>query len=174
MNNNNKPIHYISFFLLILDQIIKLLIQKNMNLYQEITIIPSFFSLYYVKNTGAAFSILQDNSSIILLISFLSIIILNYYIIKEKNITKLSKISFGLLLGGIYGNLLDRIIHKSVIDYLSFSIFNYSFPIFNLADIGITIGVGLIILETILKKEVKNIWQIILKYLLIIIKKRKK
>lgn len=174
MNNNNKPIHYISFFLLILDQIIKLLIQKNMNLYQEITIIPSFFSLYYVKNTGAAFSILQDNSSIILLISFLSIIILNYYIIKEKDITKISRISFGLLLGGIYGNLLDRIIHKSVIDYLSFSIFNYSFPIFNLADIGITIGVGLIILETILKKEVKNIWQIILKYLLIIIKKRKK
>ena len=159
--NNNKPIHYISFFLLILDQIIKLLIQKNMSLYQEKTIIPSFFSLYYVKNTGAAFSILQDSSSIILLISFLSIIILHYYIFKEKNITILSKISFGLLLGGIYGNLLDRIIHKSVIDYLSFSIFNYSFPIFNLADIGITVGVGLIILETILKKEVKNIWQII-------------
>ena len=172
--NNNKPIHYISFFLLILDQIIKLLIQKNMSLYQEITIIPSFFTLYYVKNTGAAFSILQDSSSIILLISILSIITINYYIVKEKKMTKLSKISFGLLLGGIYGNLLDRIIHKSVIDYLSFSIFNYSFPIFNLADIGITVGVGLIILETILEKEAKNIWQIILKYLLIIIKKRKK
>lgn len=155
--NRKKLIYYISFFLFILDQIIKILIQKNMSLYQEKTIIPSFFSLYYVKNTGAAFSILQDSSSIILLISILSIITINYYIVKEKKMTKLSKISFGLLLGGIYGNLLDRIIHKSVIDYLSFSVFNYSFPIFNLADIGITVGVGLIILETILKKEVKNI-----------------
>ena len=159
--NRKKLIYYISFFLFILDQIIKILIQKNMSLYQEITIIPSFFSLYYVKNTGAAFSLLQNNSTILLLISFLSVIILNYYIFKEKNITILSKISFGLLLGGIYGNILDRIIHRSVIDYLSFSVFNYSFPIFNLADIGITVGVGLIILETILKKEVKNIWQII-------------
>ena len=159
--NRKKLIYYISFFLFILDQIIKILIQKNMSLYQEKTIIPSFFSLYYVKNTGAAFSILQDSSSIILLISILSIITINYYIVKEKKMTKLSKISFGLLLGGIYGNLFDRIFYRSVIDYLSFSVFNYSFPIFNLADIGITVGVGLIILETILKKEVKNIWQII-------------
>ena len=155
--NRKKLIYYISFFLFILDQIIKILIQKNMSLYQEKTIIPSFFSLYYVKNTGAAFSILQDSSSIILLISILSIITINYYIVKEKKMTKLSKISFGLLLGGIYGNLFDRIFYRSVIDYLSFSVFNYSFPIFNLADIGITVGVGLIILETILKKEVKNI-----------------
>ena len=159
--NRKKLIYYISFFLFILDQIIKILIQKNMSLYQEITIIPDFFSLNYVKNTGAAFSLLQNNSTILLLISFLSVIILNYYIFKEKNITKISKISFGILLGGIYGNLFDRIIYRSVIDYLSFSVFNYSFPIFNLADIGITVGVGLIILETILKKEVKNIWQII-------------
>ena len=155
--NRKKLIYYISFFLFILDQIIKILIQKNMSLYQEITIIPDFFSLNYVKNTGAAFSLLQNNSTILLLISFLSVIILNYYIFKEKNITKISKISFGILLGGIYGNLFDRIIYRSVIDYLSFSVFNYSFPIFNLADIGITVGVGLIILETILKKEVKNI-----------------
>lgn len=154
--NNKKNIYYISIILLILDQIIKIIIQKNMSLYQEIILIPNFFSLNYVKNTGAAFSILQNNSSILLIISFLSVIILNYYIIKEKNITKLSKISFGLLLGGIYGNLLDRIIYRSVIDYLSFSILNYSFPIFNLADIGITIGVGLIIIETILKKEVET------------------
>ncbi len=154
--NNKKTIHYISICLLIIDQLIKIFIQKNIRLYQEIEIIPKFFSLYYVKNTGAAFSILQDNSSIILLISFLSIIILNYYIMKEKNITKISRISFGLLLGGIYGNLLDRIIHRSVIDYLSFYIFNYNFPVFNLADICITVGVGLLILEIILKKEVKR------------------
>lgn len=158
---NKKIIYYISFFLFILDQIIKLLIQTNMELYQEIKVISNFFSLYYVKNTGAAFSILQDASSIILLISFLSVFFLNYYILKEKNITKLSKFSFGLLLGGIYGNLLDRIIHRSVIDYLAFSIFNYSFPIFNLADIGITVGVGLLILDIFFKKEENNIWKII-------------
>ena len=67
---NKKIIYYISFFLFILDQIIKLLIQTNMELYQEIKVISNFFSLYYVKNTGAAFSILQDASSIILLIVF--------------------------------------------------------------------------------------------------------
>ena len=60
-------------------------------------------------------------------------------------------------MGGIFGNLLDRIIHHSVIDYLSFNIINYSFPIFNLADIGITVGVVLLLIESIRKdKKIKK------------------
>ena len=71
-----------------------------------------------------------------------------------KIITTLHIISLGIMIGGIIGNLFDRIIYESVIDYLSFEIFNYNFPVFNLADIGITIGAVLLIIA--LTKEEKE------------------
>ena len=58
--------------------------------------------------------------------------------------------------GGIIGNLFDRILYKSVIDYLSFNIFNYNFPVFNLADIGITVGAILLIIDLIIEEKEKK------------------
>ena len=73
-----------------------------------------------------------------------------------KNVTNLSIISLGLMTGGIIGNLFDRILYKSVIDYLSFNFFGYSFPVFNLADIGITVGAALLILDLIIEDNKKR------------------
>ena len=151
--NHKKIIYSLLSIVFILDQIIKLLIMKFIHENQIITIIPNFFSLTFVKNTGAAFSILEGKTSLLIIISVFFITLIHEYIKKENNITKLSSISYGLILGGVFGNLIDRIIYKSVIDFLSFKFFGYSFPIFNFADMCITIGILLLIIDIIKEKE---------------------
>jgi len=145
-----------------LDQILKIIIQKTMNLYQEISIIPKFFSLVYVKNSGAAFSILEDATLLLIVISVLFIIVIDKTIKKEEpNLNKLSILSLGMIIGGIFGNLIDRILYRSVIDFISFTFGSYHFPIFNIEDIGITVGVFLLFIDYLRKdkkKEKKNDW----------------
>ncbi len=153
---NKEAIYKITSIVLLLDQVVKLLIDKNMDLYQKSTIIPNFFSIFYIRNTGAAFSILENNTIVLIVIGVIFILSLNEYIKREKNISKLSKIALGMILGGIFGNLLDRIIHHAVLDYLSFTIVQYNFPVFNIADIGITVGMFLFILDMLLEKKEKR------------------
>ena len=148
---SKEDIYKITCIVLILDQFIKFIVNKFMELNKSIEIIPNFFRLYYVKNKGAAFSILENNTILIIVVSVIFIVILDYYIRHEKDFTKLSILSLGIIMGGIFGNLMDRIIYHSVIDYLSF----LDFPIFNLADICICVGVGLLIISEIIKKGKK-------------------
>lgn len=146
---NRKKIYVVAVIILLLDQLTKLIIQRSMNLYQEIKLIPNFFSLCYVKNTGAAFSILEDATLLLILISIIFVLIIDKYIKKEnETFHVLTMIAFGMIIGGIFGNLLDRILYRSVIDFLSFQFGNYFFPIFNIADIGITIGTLLLLVDT--------------------------
>ncbi len=145
--NKKSFIYSISFIVLLLDQIIKLVVMNNMELHQEIKIIPNFFSLYYVENPGAAFSILGNQTLLLIIVSVVCLILIKEYIKKEKELSNLSIISLGMIIGGTIGNLFDRILYKAVIDYLAFDIFKYSFPVFNLADIAITVGAGLLLLS---------------------------
>ena len=145
--NKKSFIYSISFIVLLLDQIIKLVVMNNMNLHQEIKIIPNFFSLYYVENPGAAFSILGNQTMLLIIVSVVCLILIKEYIKEEKEFSNLSIISLGMIIGGTIGNLFDRILYKAVIDYLAFDIFKYSFPVFNLADIAITVGAGLLLLS---------------------------
>lgn len=149
--NKKEDVYKITSIILIIDQIIKLIINNNMELYQKITVIPKFFYIYFVKNTGAAFSILENNTLFLVILSVFFILIINKYIKEEKNLDKYQILSLGLILGGIFGNLIDRIIHHGVIDYLSFDLINYEFPIFNFADTTICIGVFLMLLTTIIE-----------------------
>lgn len=153
---SREEIYKITSIILMLDQFIKLIINNSMKLGQDITIIPHFFSLYYVKNTGAAFSILENNTTFLIIITVIFILLIDNLIKKEKDLGKLSIISLGLVLGGMFGNLIDRIIHHGVIDYLSFNFVNYRFPIFNLADIGITLGVFLLLISFMKKERRSN------------------
>lgn len=144
--NKNKVVYLTSAIVLLIDQIVKLLIKTNMSLNEEISIIPNFFSIQYLKNTGAAFSILENQTMLLAITSIICISVIIYYLKKEETLTTPMTLSFGLVLGGILGNLIDRIAYQGVIDFLSFKIFNYNFPVFNIADIGITIGVFLLII----------------------------
>ena len=141
---NKKKITLIIIILIMIDFVIKYLIRTNFKILDTYTIIKNFFYLTYVKNTGAAFSVLENN---MLFIIFMSIILLIYlmYCLNKTKLEILQQVSLILIIAGVIGNLIDRVFFSGVIDYLSFTLFNYYFPIFNLADIYIVIGVFLLI-----------------------------
>lgn len=145
-----KQIIKYSFILILIDQIIKISISNISN----ITIIKNFFNITYVENTGAAFSILQSKRILLIIVAFVAIFLLYHYLIKNKDLKKIEILIYSLLIGGIIGNLIDRIVYGYVIDYLEFIILNHYMPIFNFADICIVIGTILFLYETI--KEDKN------------------
>ncbi len=151
-----KKISVLTVILVIVDQIVKFLVNTYLN---YIDVIPKFLYLSLEKNYGVAFSMLWNNRLLILIISLLLILFLIYllnkdYLSKGKN-NKLLNVTYGLLFGGILGNLIDRIVRGYVIDYIGVYIFNYKFPVFNLADSFITIGVILMIISTF-KEEKKQ------------------
>ncbi len=148
-----EKIYSIAAITIMIDQVIKLLIRTKMELNSSIPIIPNIFNLTYVENKGAAFSILQNTQILLIIIGLVFLYIIDYYIKKEKKFSKLSIVSLGLIIGGIIGNLVDRILLHAVVDYLDFTLIN--FPIFNIADSCITIGVILFIISTI-KEEIKE------------------
>ena len=144
-----KNIYIITLILLILDQLIKYAVTSGLTLHQEVVLIPGFFSLQYAQNTGAAWSLLEGNVFLLIVISVVAVIALNQYLLHETKFSKCSIWAYGLIMGGILGNLVDRLIHEYVIDYLSFQIFEYHFPIFNLADTAIVIGIVLLIIDIV-------------------------
>lgn len=139
-----KKILPISLLLVTLDQIIKIIVNNKMLLHESIIIINNFFNITYVRNEGAAWSILRGRTLLLILISIIALVFIYIYLIKDKKLNKIDIISYSMLIGGILGNLIDRIIYGSVIDYLDFKIFNYNFPIFNVADTLIVISIIII------------------------------
>ena len=143
---SREDIYKITSVILMLDQFIKILVSKYIDLGNGINIIPNFFSIIYIKNTGAAFSIFKDNTTLLIVVSIIMIIVLDRFIKAEKNLTNLNVFAFGLIMGGILGNFGDRLFLGYVRVFLKFNIFGYNFPIFNIADICIVIGVFLLII----------------------------
>lgn len=137
-----KKFCLISLLVILLDRITKILVVKL--LYGRVfDIINGFFYLTFVKNEGAAFSILTGKNIILVLFGLAAAIFLFLYMKKygKKNI------GYGMVMGGIIGNLIDRLFIGYVIDFIGFIIFGYYFPIFNIADIAIVIGAIFLIFE---------------------------
>ena len=143
----------ISIILLCIDQISKLLVVNLLTKTNSITIIKNFFYLTYINNDGAAFSILVGKRIFLILIAVLVIVMLIRYIKKNNIQNKLELVSLALIIGGSLGNLMDRVVRGYVLDFLDFKLFNYNFPIFNLADTFIVIGVFLLLLKEIRKEN---------------------
>lgn len=144
-----KKLFGIAFITVLLDQLIKNGLLFFMNYGQSITIIKNFFNITLIGNTGAAFSILSSNTILLIIISVVVLNVLYFFFIKGKTLTDFEQVSYGLLVGGIMGNLIDRVLRMQVVDYLDFNIFGYNFPVFNLADIVIVISMILIIIQII-------------------------
>lgn len=155
---SKQKIYSIASIVIMVDLMLKFIVSAKLVENDIIKVIPNFFSIYYLKNTGAAFSILQDSTVFLVILSALILLVLNNYIDKEKDLNRISEISLGMVIGGIFGNMIDRIINHSVTDFISFRIFNYNFPVFNIADIGITVGVFLLLISVLkdCRKEKKQ------------------
>ena len=143
-----KKILSISIICFVIDQILKLFTVNSFSVHEGLSVIPNFFSFMYVRNTGAAWSIFEGKSLFLVLASIMALLVIYFFFIKEKELSRIEGILYGILIGGILGNLCDRIFRGYVIDYLSFTIFNYHFPIFNFADICIVLSVAGILILT--------------------------
>lgn len=151
-----------AFVVLALDQITKWFVIKEMYLGQSIAIIEGFFYLTSHRNAGAAFGILQNQRLFFIVVTTIVVIGLVYYLIKVKNKKPLLSWALALILGGAIGNFSDRLVTGEVVDFFDMKIsigsFYYDYPIFNVADSALVIGVGILILDTILDsfKEMKD------------------
>lgn len=146
LKTKSKIIILISFLFVVFDQLIKYVISSNLNLFQSIKVIENFFYITYVKNIGAAFSILSGNRLFLIIMTFIIGYFIYRYFIKDKDINLLEAVTYGILYGGIIGNLIDRIFLGYVIDYLDFKIFGYNYPVFNLADVCIVVSIILLVI----------------------------
>ena len=144
----NKKTYIIALIILIIDQISKSLIEVSYNLGDSISVINNFFNITVVHNTGGAWSIFNNHSYIFIIFSIIAIIVLFKFMFSFKNNYR-NNIAFALTIGGILSNLADRIFLGYVRDFLDFKIFNYDYPIFNIADITIVIGIMLLIIAII-------------------------
>ena len=144
----NKKMQAIIFITLILDQISKIVINTSLKENASIKVLGKFFKLTNVYNEGAAFSLFDGSKVFLIIISVISILLLLYMMKDFKN-SKLNYIAFGLIYGGILGNLIDRLFLGYVRDFLDFNIFGFHYPVFNLADSFIVIGVIILIIDLI-------------------------
>lgn len=149
-----KKIYFFSIIIFIIDLLSKLIIINYENKL-PITVIDNFFFLNKVTNEGAAFSMFSGFTIFLILVGFLVLFYIYKYLLKDVA-TKLELIAYSLVIGGILGNLFDRIFYGKVIDFLSFKFGNYYFPIFNLADTFICIGIFLVIISYWKKSREEN------------------
>lgn len=145
--------YILAVFVIAIDQFTKYLVVKNMELYEQISIIDGFFSLTSHRNSGAAWGILEGKMWFFYVITIIVIIGIIYYLHKFGKNSKLFGMALGLILGGAIGNFIDRVLNQEVVDFFDFVIFGYDFPIFNIADSALTIGVIFVIIATILDEK---------------------
>ena len=149
IKNNRFNFILLSILIILSDQLTKNII--NINHKSLINIDAIFFSIDYVKNYGAAFNILSGSRVILSTFSTIISLFLIYFILNKKNISNLDLLSYSFILGGTIGNGIDRITKGYVIDFINLNFIN--FPVFNIADISINIGLILIIFSLIKYKR---------------------
>jgi signal peptidase II len=145
-----------------LDQFTKYTVQKNLPLHHRVEVIPGFFNLTHVRNTGGAFGVFGGEkggigSILFVVVSLIAVGAIVFFFIKIKEHEKTLALSFSLILGGAIGNLIDRLRYGEVVDFLDFHLSAYHWPAFNIADSAICIGIGLMALEVLIRDRKKSV-----------------
>ncbi|MFD2682900.1 signal peptidase II [Bacillus seohaeanensis] len=152
--------YFIAGFVIILDQLTKWLVVRNMTEGESIQIVDNFLYLTSHRNRGAAWGILEGQMWFFYIITIIVVIGIVYYMQKHAKGKILFSVSLAFMLGGAIGNFIDRVLRKEVVDFLNTYIFNYDFPIFNIADAALTVGVVLLLIymffDEIKEKKAKN------------------
>lgn len=147
----------IACIIIIIDQLSKYYIVTHYNIGDSVSVIDNVFYITSHRNAGAAWGILQGHMWFFYIITFIVILGIIYVIIKHHATSStLLNIALSLLLGGAIGNFIDRLVNQQVVDFLHFYIFNYNFPIFNVADMALCIGVGLLLIDAFVDNKKAN------------------
>ncbi|MBM7701793.1 signal peptidase II [Metabacillus iocasae] len=148
--------YIIALFVILLDQVTKWVVVKQMELGDSIPVIENFLYITSHRNRGAAWGILQGQMWFFYIITVVVVIGLIVYIQKLKVEEKWFGIALGLMLGGAIGNFIDRVFRKEVVDFVNTYIFSYDFPIFNVADSALVIGVALMFILTLFEGKTQK------------------
>ena len=155
LSTPNRRIAAIALLILAIDQITKALVLRYLpnDFLDERTVLPGFFKLVHWQNTGAAWSSFAGKNGTLAIIAIVALIILYFSRHHFNSHTLLGQFAFGLVIGGIMGNLVDRIVRQHVVDFLRFYLQprggkEMGFPAFNIADSAICVGVTLVFLMT--------------------------
>jgi signal peptidase II len=146
--------------IVVLDQATKLFVQAHMWLYESIPVIPNYLDITYTLNPGAAFSMLADSppwvrKAFLLTMAIAAISVLTVLVVRADRIS-INSIAFALILAGATGNLLDRALRGRVVDFVRVHYFDLNYPVFNVADSAITIGVTLIIVAALFSNDTED------------------
>ncbi len=143
----------LGLIVLVLDQLTKQAVRDHLLYGESHPIIEGFFNLVYVRNDGAAWNILSGHGLILILISVAVLVLLLVYRSSFLQEQLSHRILLGLLIGGIAGNLVDRIRFGWVTDFLDFQFGSYHYPSFNVADSSICIAIGLYVITNLLSSK---------------------
>ena len=145
---------FASAIMVLADQISKTVIRSTMTLYESITVIPGFFHLTYITNDGMAFGInFPFGIYVFSAISIILTIILFYYLWTIRYESILIRSGVAMILAGAIGNLIDRLFLGEVVDFLDFMIGDLHWYVFNFADSYVTIGMGIILYDSIILEK---------------------
>lgn len=145
LQNHRTRLLLLSVAWFLLDRLVKNWIQSHLTPAASIAIMPGVFHITHVYNTGAAFSMLQQHPGLLLIITSILFLGLLAYSLRKSVMPPVERIGLSLVLGGALGNIGDRLMFGKVVDYLDVVIIHY--PVFNLADSFIFIGVCLLLLH---------------------------
>ena len=145
---------FVSAVLVLADQVSKTIVVRTMSLYESVPIIQNFFHFTYITNDGMAFGInFPFGYFIFTTISILLTTFLFWYLWSVRNHSIIIRLGIGLIIAGAIGNLIDRIFLGEVIDFLDFMIGDFHWYVFNLADSYVTVGMGLVLFDSIVLEK---------------------
>ena len=147
----------LSFFVVVLDQATKILTKKFMLLGHSEKILGDFVRYTYIQNTGMAFGIHIGNRLVFTIFSLLASLIILGYLFKARGDRPMVRVSLALILGGAIGNLIDRIFSGAVVDFIDVGIGSLRWPVFNVADSAVSIGMILLISVILFSKESQSL-----------------
>ena len=145
---------FLSFFIVLIDQLSKILVHTKMNLYDSFTVIPSLLDFTYIRNEGIAFGINFPGGKIFFIIFPILITFYLISLLKNKEFEdNPSQIALYLIIGGAIGNILDRIFRGYVVDFIDVHINGNHWYVFNIADSAVTIGLLFLLYSSIIIKK---------------------
>jgi signal peptidase II len=159
MRNKYSWVVITSSTILILDQVTKYIVERQIRLYEIITVIPGFFNLTHVRNRGAAFSLFSTASDSFRSFFFLTVTIVAIIVIAlliKKTHERILIVAFSFIMGGALGNAIDRVRYGEVVDFIQWYYRSYYWPSFNIADSAITIAVVLLAIDMLFRKSEKT------------------